>query len=138
SEADATFTLDLAHAYPPEAQIDSWMRTVVLHRGEGVTIADQYALKAVTGDVVMNVLTACGVEELGDGTIALNKIELADGRMSGAARLHYDADVFDVAVEDIAIEDARLKTIWGDLLRRITLTVKNPEPQGGWTIRVTR
>ena len=58
--------------------------------------------------------------------------------MSGAARLLYDADVFDVAIEDIAIEDARLKTVWGDLLRRITLTVKNPEPQGGWTIRVTR
>ena len=138
SEADATFTLDLAQAYPPEAQIDSWMRTVVLHRSEGVTIADRYALKAVTGDVVMNVLTACGAEDRGDGTIALNEVELADGRMSGAARLHYDADVFDVAIEDIAIEDARLKTVWGDLLRRITLTVKNPEPQGMWTIRVTR
>ena len=138
SEADATFSLDLAQAYPPEAQIDSWMRTVVLHRGEGVTIADQYALKAVTGDVVMNVLTACGVEDRGDGTIALKEVELADGRMSGAARLHYDADVFDVAIEDIAIEDARLKTVWGDLLRRITLTVKIPEPRGGWTIRVTR
>ena len=29
----------------------------------GVTIADRYALKAVTGDVVMNVLTACGAED---------------------------------------------------------------------------
>ena len=138
SEADATFTLDLAQAYPPEAQIDSWMRTVTLHRGEGVTIADQYALKAVTGDVVMNVLTACGAEDRGDGIIALHEVELVDGRMSGAARLHYEADMFDVAIEDIAIEDARLKTVWGDLLRRITLTVKSPELQGGWTIRVTR
>ncbi len=138
NEADATFTLDLAQAYPPEAQIDSWVRTVVLHRGEGVTIADRYALKSVTGDIVMNVLTACGAEDRGDGTIALSEVALADGRMSGEGRLHYDADVFDVAIEDIAIEDARLKTVWGDLLRRITLTVKNPEPQGGWTIRVTR
>ncbi len=138
SDAKATFTLDIARAYPPEARIDSWVRIVALDRGEGVTITDQYALKAVTAETTLNVLTACAVEDRGDGTLALNEVTLADGRMSGAARLHYDANLFDLAIEDIALEDARLQAVWGDALRRIALTVKNPEMQGAWTIRVTR
>ena len=136
SDAKATFALDIARAYPPEAGIDSWVRTVALDRGAGVTIADQYALKAITGDLVMHVLTTCAVEDRGDGTLALNEAKLAEGRTSGTARLHFDANLFDLAVEEIAIEDARLKSVWGDVLRRIALTVKNPEPRGGWTLRI--
>ena len=136
NDATATMTLDIAQAYPPEAQIDSWVRTVTLERGEGVTITDQYALKAITGDLVMHVLTACTVEDRGNGTLALNQAELAGGRVSGTAHLHCDADVFDIAIETIPIKDPRLNAIWGDVLRRIVLTVKNPEPRGAWTIRI--
>ena len=136
SDATATMTLDIAQAYPPEALIDSWVRTVTLDRGEGVTITDQYALKAITGDLVMHVLTACAVEDRGNGTLALNQTELADGRVSGSAHLHFDADVFDIAIETISIKDPRLNAVWGDVLRRIVLTVKNPEARGAWTIRI--
>ncbi|MDP6041873.1 MAG: heparinase II/III family protein [Candidatus Latescibacteria bacterium] len=140
-EADddaATFTLNLAQAYAPEALIDSWVRTVKLTRGEGVTISDRYALKDVTGETALNVLTACAVEDLGDGVLLLKKAELADGRVSGAAKLHYGADLFDVRVEPIEVADGRLKGIWGEGLTRIVFAVKEQKKEGGWTIRIMR
>ena len=131
-------TLDIAGAYPEEAGIKSWERTVTLIRGKEVGIVDRYDLKAVTGTVTMNVLTACEAKVTGAGQVALKAIALGEGRTSGSATLCFDADVFDVALETVVIADGWLKTVWGGKLMRIVLSLKNPQPKGEWTLRVTR
>ncbi|MDA0708596.1 MAG: heparinase II/III family protein [bacterium] len=137
-EGSATFSLDIANAYAPEAEINSYQRKVTLNRGKEIVLEDRYNLKKVTGGLSLNMLTACAVKKGAPGILALKETELADGRTSGSATLHFDGTLFDVAIETKAIEDNRLKTIWGKQLTRIVFTVKSPQTQGGFTLRLTR
>jgi hypothetical protein len=137
NDQSVEFTLDIAKAYPPEANIETWVRSVCFNRGQDIILTDRYHLKAVTGDLTFNLLTACHPETVGPGVLALRETALADGRVSGTAQIQYDADLLDVTFEPVPIEDSRLKTVWGDRLTRIVLTVKTPSTQGVWTVRIT-
>ena len=138
NDTSATLRLDIAGAYPKEAGIASYMRTVTLTRGKDVSIADTYQLSAPAKSLTMNLLTACATEASGKGVLKLKQAPLADGRTSGEAALHFDADLFDVAIEPTPIEDGNLKRVWGEKLTRIALSVRNPQAQGEWTLRITR
>ncbi len=134
----AELTLDIAAAYPEEAHINSWVRTVVLHRGQEITITDAYDLQDVTGDMILSLLTACKAVLQDSGQIALKPVELPDGRASGAAQISYDADKLMASTEEIIIEDNRLRRIWGNRLTRIILEVQNPSRKDSWELRITR
>jgi hypothetical protein len=76
---------------------------------------------------------------VGNGILDLKEVPLADGRVSGAAKIHFDADVFNVSTEEISLVDGeKLHTVWGPRVVRITLCVKNPQTQGQWTLRITK
>ena len=137
-EQMAEFTLDIARAYPEEASINTWVRTLTLNRGTDVTITDDYDLKRVSGDLILNLLTACDVLLQDGGIIQLKATELTDGRISGAAQLHYDADKLTAFTEEIVIEDNNLKRIWGNRLTRIVLKAKNPSQKDTWTLRLKK
>ena len=134
----AELALDIAGAYPEKAGVKSWVRTVTLNRGEDITITDTYDLESVSGDIVLNFLTACDAVLQDGGQIALRTSGLSDSRTSGAAQLYYDADKLAASIEEISVEDDRLKGIWGDRLTRILLKVKNPLEKGSWELRITK
>ena len=134
----AEVTLDIAGAYPEEAGINTWMRTVTLNRGTDITIRDTYDLKAASDDLVLNLLTACNVVLQADGLVALKALELSDGRVSGAAQIHYDAEKLAASTEEIILEDSRLKRIWGNSLTRIMLKAKDSSQKDSWELRITR
>jgi hypothetical protein len=130
SEERSVFRLDLAHAYPPEARIRYWRRTVTLDRGRRVTIADEYDLEAVTGPLTINVMTACRVETATKGRLALKAASLGGARVSGEAMLNYDADTFEATIEPIPLTDCNLSGIWGEKLTRIVFAARKPETSG--------
>jgi len=66
----------------------------------------------------------------------LSESALPDGRSSGAAQLHYDADKVNVTVEEMAIEDPQIAHAWGQWLFRILFTAQNPPQQDRWTLKV--
>jgi len=134
----AELSLDIAGAYPEAVGINTWLRTVTLNRGTDVTITDTYDLKGVSGDIILNLLTACDVLLQDGGRITLTATELNDGRISGAAQLHYDADKLTALTEEIVVKDSNLKRIWGNCLTRIVLKAKNPPQKGTWTLRLTK
>ena len=138
NDQSATFSLDIAKAYPPEAEVNAFKRTITLNRGQDITLHDQYDLKKITGDLSLNVLTACTVEASDPGVLSLKEAELADGRTSGSASIHFDAASFDITIEPKTIEDNRLKTTWGKQLTRIIFKVKSPGEQGEYILRITR
>ena len=138
NDQSATFSLDIAKAYPPEAEVNAFKRTITLNRGQDITLHDQYDLKKITGDLSLNVLTACTVEASDPGVLSLKEAELADGRTSGSASIHFDAASFDITIEPKTIEDNRLKTSWGKQLTRIIFKVKSPGEQGEYILRITR
>jgi hypothetical protein len=134
----AELALDIAGAYPEEAGVDTWMRTVALNRGADIAITESYSLKDTSGDIILNFLTPCEVLLQDDGRIALKPSELSEDRMSGAAQIHYDAGKLTASVEEVVLEDGRLKHIWGSRLTRIMLKAKNPSKEDALELRITR
>ena len=137
-DESATLALNIAGAYPAEAGVKSWQRTVRLVRGQAVEIEGHYQLEAVTGTLTLNLLTPCGVDLSTSGIIRLSPAPVAGERISGAAVIAYPADKFSAAIETIAIDDERLRTAWSWHLHHIALTAINPAPQDTWLLRVER
>jgi hypothetical protein len=134
----AELALDIAGAYPEEAGVDTWLRTVILNRGADIAITESYSLKDVSGGITLNFLTPCEVLLQDDDCIALKASELSEDRMSGAALIHYDAEKLAASVEEVALEDGRLKHIWGNSLKRIMLKAKKPLQKDTLKLRITR
>ena len=137
-DAGVTFSLDIAGAYPPEARIKSWVRTVVLDRGKEIVITDAYDLDEVAGDLTLTLLTPCAVTVDSPGSLTLNEKSLSDDRVSGSAHIHYDAAKLTAHVEEIVIDDRRLQGVWGERLTRILLKAEHPQQKDTLTLRITR
>ncbi|WP_440409224.1 heparinase II/III domain-containing protein [Neorhizobium petrolearium] len=105
-EAEARISLDIAGAYPPEAQVRSYRRVVSLLRGRHVEISDIYE-----GDVpAVLSLMICFEPSVVAGVIEVppfGRIEL-----QGAGR---------VEVEPIEIEDERLRESWPARIYRLLI-----------------
>lgn len=108
-------TLDLADAYPKEASVRWWKRTVRTQDNRRVEVTDDYSLyeyKAPTQLVLMTpiqpVADKAGIVQL------------------GRHRIRYDARQLEPVVEDISgLLDPVLQQQWGQCMYRIVLTVKN-------------
>lgn len=125
------FALDIAGAYPPEAKVDRWMRTLTLNRGKSIELLEEYQLKEIQKSIRLNLVTPLGVDISGKGSIALS-----DRTTHSRYAISYDASQFDASVEDIPLSDDRLKGAWGERLTRIILTSKDLATKGGYRIEI--
>ncbi len=129
-ERMAELSMDLQAAYPPEAGIERWRRTVRLVRGEGkarVEVDDDFRLTAPTADVVLHLLVAAEPVERGAGTIRLP-----------ALTIRFAADALQPTWEPIELTDARLQRVWGDTLWRVLLRVTRPVSEGRLRLTMAR
>lgn len=137
TDASAALAMDIARAYPADAGIVSWRRTVRLDRGRGVAVGDAFSLARPTADLSLSLMTPCEVSEDVPGAL-----RLACGRVGGrpglAVTARYDARAQQARVERIALDDASLAASWGSHLNRIVLSARAPVRQGSWTITVAR
>jgi len=129
----AELHLNLAGAYPPEAHLAFWNRTVRLDRaGNSIEIVDDYRLTQAAKVITLTLMTPCTANVSNPGEIRLAMI-------SGApVRVAYDGSVFHAAVETIPINDEELRHSWGERLYRITLRADAPPLQSKWSLRITR
>jgi hypothetical protein len=134
-DASAWLSFDIAGAYPPQAHLNRWQRTITLRRGEEVQVVDEYDLAAPVGELTLSLLTPCRVDLETPGLIALAETPILDERSSGAAQIVYDPR-FSVSVEEIAIEDERLGQVWGSRLARILFRMQDPPQQDTWMLHV--
>ncbi len=138
-EEEAVLSLDLAGAYPPEAGILAWIRTVVLRRGVSVEVTDSFRLESAPALITLSLLTPSNVSV--DSAVGMAVFSAApigpdaNARRSGAARLDFEIGTFDVSVARIAIDDVRLGQAWGDHLNRLTFQVSEPPLVATWTWR---
>jgi hypothetical protein len=125
----AEFRLNLEAAYPEEAGLKSWRRTLRLDRGiNEVAVTDNYALAKPAKVVTLTLMTPCQVKQEAAGKLALeNRVKVL-----------YDASVFTPVVEEIKLEDSRLRGSWGERLYRILLKAENPAASGSWTTRIVQ
>ena len=104
SHKNGQLTLDITAAYPKEADVNSWKRTVSA-RTTGISVVEEYELDACREPVRLMLM-------------ALSPTALQ--------HLHYDKRQLEVTVEDISDKlDPVLKKMWGSQMFRIILTVKS-------------
>ncbi len=115
----AELRMDIAGAYPKDAGLENWKRTVRLDRKQNyVEVADEYSLNKPVKEITLTLMTPCRVM-LESGTL----------RLEDRARVDYDP-AFTPIVEEVKLEDARLRGVWGERMYRILLRAANPPRQG--------
>lgn len=129
----AEFSLDIAKAYPREAGLKSWKRTLRLDRERNeITVGDSYAFLRSPGRITLTLMTPCRVSEPSKGELLL----ASDGSRWGSVKVLYDASALAAAIEEVRIEDRRLQSVWGDRIYRILLKAEKPPATANWAARI--
>ncbi len=127
SKGAASLSLDIAQAYPPEAGVKQWQRTVRLNRGKNVQVEDIIDLSSA--EAVTQHLMTCypaTVDKPGELLIHYQP-------QGGAAQnfvVQYDPKQMEASVEKIkleSMEDQGIIDKWGDNIYRINFKVITPK-----------
>ncbi|MFJ1838776.1 heparinase [Streptomyces sp. NPDC088175] len=126
----AGMTAELSGAYPRSA-LTRWDRTVRLVRSDGVTsphVSVEERWEGRTENVALHHVLA-GQVEYGDGWAT---VTAPDGN---GLVMRWDPRVAVASVVRKDLDDPILGRIWGDVLTRLTLTVRSSGAQGSLTVR---
>ena len=136
TEKSAAFNLDISPAYPGEANVRSWLRTITLNRGDNITIHDKYQLSEATQSLQMTLMSWRKPVLDQEGVIELENPE--DIQDLKPIVVRYDKQKFVANVEIIPLEDAKLRSSWGKQLYRIVLTAKQKPLGDEFVIKIER
>ena len=132
-DTHSRMSMNIAGAYPKEAGIDSWVRTVSMERGGDavITITDRYSLEkpSIAEYHFMTVAEPVVAE---DGLIRLHS---ASGR---TVYFRFDANSLTPEIEFRELSESRLVRNWGNAMYRITLKEKSPTASAERTVKITR
>jgi hypothetical protein len=136
---NASFGLDIAGAYPEEAGVKTWKRTVTLTRGKDIVVHDRYVLKEAEKDLQLSLMSWRVPVLEAEGKIRLDipAGNEAVEKSSTSLYILYDQTKFRAEVEPLLLEDPQLHASWGDKLYRILLTARKPPLRGNFSIRIT-
>jgi hypothetical protein len=129
----AELSMDLAAAYPPEAGIRSWRRTMRLDRGGAgggrILVEDAWELNHDAERTVFHLVAARE-----PGPVAAGRLVIpADPR--GLA-IDYPYGDFDVQVEERPVADSRLAATWGRCVYRVAIAARRPAARGGLRLEI--
>jgi hypothetical protein len=138
-KSSTVFSLDIAGAYPKEAGINSWKRSIILNRGKGVTVKDVVDLQRADS-VVRHLMTCYPVNVSKDGEITIDYKD-KDGSIVPFT-IKYNAKQADVTVDKIKLEtesDEGVRASWGDnAIHRINIKAKTPKTKDVYMLEVKR
>ncbi|MCX6220634.1 MAG: heparinase II/III family protein [Bacteroidia bacterium] len=123
----ATFSTEIAGAYPKEAQVKSWLRSYTLTRGKSFKISDKFELTGLANSTSSNLITYCKVTEIKPGLL---KFE-GDGFV---LNMSYNAKVVKPKIEFREIKDKSLVRYWPNGITRVVLEFINPGMKGSQEI----
>lgn len=116
-----SFTIDIAKAYPAEAEVKRWTRRCVLWRKEKrISFEENYELGSYKAPSEIVVMTCAKPEVTRAGEITLP----FNGKVY---RLSYDKRQLKAETEEIDLTDEGLKRMWGHLYR-IRLRILSESP----------
>ncbi len=131
SARSATFSTDIAKAYPENAHVKQWIRSYTLNRGRNFIISDKYELSEITSEKTSsNLITCCSVSEIKSGLL---KLVGEDYSMN----ISYNPKVVNPRIEFIEVTDRSLKRYWPDGVTRIVFEFINPGLKGTRTLTFT-
>lgn len=126
--ADSILRMNLAGAYPPEANIESWMRTLHFEPAANrLTLHEQFALSLTAPELTLSLMTPCLVNVKNPGELIF--VQESKTIVRAAIPKQMTAKV-----ETIDINDERLNGVWGKRLFRILLNWDHPPARGDWQL----
>lgn len=136
TSSSATFRANIGTAYPAEAGVDNWTRTLTLNRGRNVTLRDVYTLNKVVAPVELNFVTVLDADTAKPGTVLLSGT--TDAGETYTLKMAYDAKQYDVLTESVPVTDSRLKASWDEgPINRIRLVARNQQKKGDSRVVIT-
>jgi Heparinase II/III-like protein len=124
----ATYSFNIASAYPKEAGVKSWVRTITLDRSQDrVTVQEDFELERAV-PVSLSVMTP-RIATVNSGSI---NMKLANGTGMPCV-LKYDPAALEPKVETMPLTDPGLRESWGNQVYRILFNSKQPVASGKWT-----
>ena len=137
NDKTASLEMNIAAAYPKEAGITDWRRTVTLNRFKNqVELTDDYILNQKPTALQQVFMTICAIDMAQKGRILLR------GDKNAELVLQYDPSVWTVTTEfpsSEGMEYSSFKTKWnGHKVQRIVLTCKNLATRGKNTFFFTK
>jgi hypothetical protein len=120
-------SMDIHHAYPAEAGVNRYSRTITLNRAAAqVELKDTFDL-AKRQSLELSLVTNRASKVEGPGRLTLD----------GGFLITFDPALTPV-LDEHSSEDPRLRPVWGPVVRRIRLTAKTPPAQGSYTVIIRR
>ena len=124
----ATITLDLAGAYPKEAGIETWRRTLTLDRKRGSVLLQENFRLVHPVPVSLTIMTPGEPTLQSKGKLMLRSMN--DGGIPSF--LHYDDSQIQPVIEKTSLADPDLHRSWGNQIYRVLLNSKEPVIKGSW------
>jgi hypothetical protein len=121
------FSLDIGKAYPEDAAINTWKRTIRLNRGKNVQVTDVINLKQAN-EVTQHIMTCYPAEITNEGELIIHYMDKEE--KSHDFIIRYNPKQMEAAVEKIALttmEDQGIIQKWGDTIYRINFKVISPK-----------
>lgn len=119
----STMAMDISAAYPEQAGIKRWQRSIRLNKGKNVQIEDVMQLEE-DGQVTEHFMTCYPAEVIKPGVLVIHRKE---GSGSKDFYLRYPATDLVASVEKVPLqteEDGGVRQKWGDNIYRINLQGK--------------
>lgn len=120
-----SMTLNIAPAYPKQAAVGKWLRTVSM-KGKEVVLNEQYELRECKSPTRLMFMTTALPDTSTKGIVRL-----------GSHTMQYSSALLDVEVESLSsFIDPVIERMWGKNLYRIVFTIKDMKQKGQLTIRI--
>lgn len=117
SDDSAHISMDIASAYPKDAGINSYKRSVDFKKGDSITVTDDFKFEADTGEAILSLMTyekpVVSENSISIGTLG-NIAVISPGTSN---------QPLSITTEEIPIDDARLGIAWKHNIYRILITV---------------
>jgi hypothetical protein len=136
SKSSVSFSLDIASAYPKNALVNSWKRTITFNRGKGVIIKDVTDLQKADA-VVEHIMTCYPAEVTQPGKLVIH-YQTKDGKTTDFV-ITYNAKQMQADVEKVKLsteEDEGIRNGWGDRIYRINFKVIAPKLKDTYTFKI--
>lgn len=131
NDDSAVFSLDIAGAYPSDANTAKWNRTLRLDRRTGtVLLRESYSLNAPGKELLMTFMTCGKTLRSKPGVLVVN---LGNGKGATTAtqiEIGFDPSIVTQKIETVKIADEELRNEWGESVQRIVFSVVHPGMTG--------
>jgi hypothetical protein len=116
TENAVRFSMDIAAAYPKEAKVNKWNRSITFYRKGGIRVEEKYSLCEFK-DTSAIVLMSCIKPIIKNGTIFLDD-----------HKIKFSQKKFDVYAERVCLSDKLLFSRWHDQIWRVVMKIRDTSP----------